>query len=187
MIALLMAAALLASATAALAETMYISAPAGGSANLRVAPSTEADVCGELPDGTAVEVLETDGIWSRVGNEAESAWIMSRYLTADPEAKNAEAPAQKAENVSEIDYSSFVVVFPYYAYIQAAVPGGFVNLRWAPSRNAAVARRLGDSAEVIVYAAGDGWLQAMDTESGYIGFVQSEFVTAPAYEAEAAD
>ena len=186
LIAFLLSAALLLPA-AGLAEAMYVTMPNGGSANLRVSPSTEADICGELPDGTAVEVLETSGIWSRIGTDAESAWIMTRYLSADPEPK-AEGAAKEADSIEELDFSSFRVVDPYYAYVQAAVPGGFVNLRWAPSRSAAVARRLSDAGEVIVYAEGDGWMQAMDAESGYIGFLRSENLIVPAGTgAEAAD
>ena len=178
MIAFLLSAALLLPA-AALAETMYVTMPNDGSANLRISPSTEADICGELPDGTAVEVLEASGIWSRIGTDAESAWIMTRYLSADPEAK-AEGAAQEADSIEDLDFSSFRVTDPYYAYVQASVPGGFVNLRWAPSRSAAVARRISDGGEVIVYAEGSGWMQAMDAESGYIGFIRSESLIVPA-------
>ena len=183
-----MAIALLVPATVALADTMYIDTPTGSSANLRSGPSTETDICGELPDGTEVEVLDTDGIWSRIGNESSSAWIMARYLSSEPDANKAETEPQEAESVAELDFSSFKVVDPYYTYIQAALPGAFVNLRWAPSRNAAVAHRINDGGEVIVYSVGDGWSQIMDAESGYISFVQSEYLIAPlASDTEAAD
>ena len=88
-----------------------------------------------------------------------------------------EAPAAQ-ESILEVDYSSFrLAAEPYVAYVKTAEPGGFANLRWAPSRDAAVQHRMGDGDEVIVYAAGDAWMQVMDSDSGYIGFAQSEFLT----------
>ncbi len=165
--------------TTALAETMYVDMPIGNSANLRVAPTTEADVCGVLDNGAAVEVIETSGTWAKIENGSEEAWIQLKYLNIDPSKKETgsdSAVTNGTDSISDLDFSSFVVVEPFYTYIQAKIPGAFVNLRWAPSKDAAVAHRINDGGEVIVYATGDKWAQVMDSESGYIGFVQSEYL-----------
>ena len=83
----------------------------------------------------------------------------------------------QAEDIVEVDYSGFQQVEPDVAYVKSAEAGGFVNLRWAPSRDAAVQHRMNDGDEVIVYARGDGWTQIMDSDSGFVGFVPSEFLT----------
>lgn len=178
-IGLLLVLALLVPVASAYADEMFIDIPYGDTANLRVSPSTEADVCGVLENGTVVEVLETDGNWARIGTELESAWIQTRFLKTGQEEEKQEKEPAAPESISELDFSSFVVVEPYYTCIQSPVPGAFVNLRWAPSRSAAVARRINDGGEVIVYAVGNGWDQVMDASSGYIGFVQSEYIVEP--------
>ena len=165
--------------TTAFAETMYVDMPIGDSANLRLAPTTEADICGVLENGAAVDVIETSGTWAKIANGSQEAWIQIKYLNIDPTKKDKESDAAATsgtDSISDLDFSSFVVVEPFYTYIQAKLPGAFVNLRWAPSKDAAVAHRINDGGEVIVYATGDNWTQIMDTESGYIGFVQSEYL-----------
>ncbi len=95
----------------------------------------------------------------------------------------------EAESILEADYSGFHPVEPHAEYVKTPFPGGFANLRWAPSRDAAVQHRMSDGDEVIVYAKDAAWAQVMDTESGFIGFVQSDFLTEkePSLSGEAAD
>ena len=166
--------------SAALAETMYIVMPNGEAANLRAAPNTEAEITAEAESGMPVETLETSGVWTRVKAGEDTAWIQSKYLSADADAvfTPAEAP-EGTDSVLAVDYSAFALVDPYVAFVQPAVPGGFVNLRWAPSRDAAVQVRMSEGGEVHVFALGAGWAQVMDQESGYIGFVQAQFLTGP--------
>ena len=83
----------------------------------------------------------------------------------------------EAESILEADYSGFRQVDPHVEYVKSPFPGGFVNLRWAPSGDAAVQHRMNDGDELIVYAKDASWAQVMDTESGFIGFVRSEFLT----------
>ena len=84
----------------------------------------------------------------------------------------------EAESILEVNYDSFRQVEPHVEYVKTEFAGGFVNLRWAPSKNAAVQLRINDGSEVIVYAKDASWTQVMDSESGYIGFVQNDFLTA---------
>ena len=83
----------------------------------------------------------------------------------------------EAESILEADYSGFRQVEPHVEYVKPPFPGRFVNLRWAPSGDAAVQHRMNDGDELIVYAKDASWAQVMDTESGFIGFVRSEFLT----------
>ena len=91
-------------------------------------------------------------------------------------AEDAQA-VQEAESILEVDYSGFEQVEPYIAYVKTTEPGGYANLRWAPSKDAAVQYRMNDGGEVVVYAEGGAWTQIMDSESGFIGFVKSDLLT----------
>ncbi len=165
---------------AAMAETMYVVTPNGERANLRTAPNTEADITDTLENGMPVETLETSGVWTKVKAGEDEAWIQSKYLSVDADAgfETAQAP-EGTDSVTAVDYSAFALVDPYVAYVQPHVAGGFVNLRWAPSRDAAVQCRMSEGGEVHVFAVGAGWAQVMDQESGYIGFMQAQFLTGP--------
>ena len=88
-------------------------------------------------------------------------------------AEEAKAP----DSILDIDYGAFAQVEPYVAYAKSPAAGGFIALHWAPSRDAAIAHHMNDGGEVIVFAVSDDWAQVMDSESGYIGFVQAQFLT----------
>ena len=88
-------------------------------------------------------------------------------------AEEAKAP----DSILDIDYGAFAQVEPYVAYAKSPAAGGFIALHWAPSRDAAIAHHMNDGGEVIVFALSDDWAQVMDSESGYIGFVQAQFLT----------
>ena len=83
----------------------------------------------------------------------------------------------ETESILETDYSGFRQVEPHVEYVKTLFPGGFANLRWAPNRNAAVQHRMNDGDETIVYAKDANWAQVMDTESCFVGFVQTDFLT----------
>lgn len=103
-----------------------------------------------------------------------AAALVPMHVLAEAEP---EATQRPADSIFDVDYSTFRLEEPSVAYVKTTEPGAVVNLRWAPSRDAAVQHRMYDGDEAIVYAVGDGWTQIMDSESGYIGFIQSEFLT----------
>ena len=167
------------------AETRYVDT-AARDASLRSEPNTEAEETASIPDGTAVEVLENNGIWAKVQAGSETGWIRTRYLSdKEPEEAAETAAEQDEESLLDLDYSSFVLADPYYTHVQAGYTGGFVNLRWAPSKVAAVQHRINDGGEIVVLAEGDEWDQVMDDETGYVGFLQKQFVVPQASEAVA--
>ena len=162
--------------------TMYVKTGNGKTANLRDTPSTNANIITRLPYGTAVTVLQNEGVWSAIEwpGRSNPAWIMSKFLIGyypgtAPDGKNADGSTGTG-SILDVNFKSFKLVDPHYAYVQAAHAGGFVNLRWAPSKDAAVQTRLHDGDEVMVIAKGSGWIQVQDDSTGYVGFVQSNFL-----------
>ena len=47
---------------------------------VRAKPSTNSTVITSLPEGTAVEVLETNGDWCRIAY-AHTGWMMKKFLS----------------------------------------------------------------------------------------------------------
>ena len=158
-------------------QAEYVVTPTGNSAILRKMPTTDAEICGSLENGTEVSVVEVNGAWSKVDTGSDVAWLQSKYLSDEPTTVDLSGlMGREPDSIMEVDYTSFRLVDPYYTYVQALVSGSFINLRWAPSRAAAVQHRMNDGAAVIVIAEGDEWSQIMDDATGYIGFVQNVFL-----------
>ena len=163
-------------AVCACAETRVICTEGGTSVFLRTEPTTESAVCGMLPNGSTVDVLEANGSWSKIRTDADVAWIRTKYLADSAEAAAAPEEEDEAESIAELDFSSFRQVEPYYALVVTDVTGGFVNLRWAPSRDARVQHRVNDGAELLVIAADAEWSQVQDERSGFVGFIQNRYL-----------
>ena len=79
----------------------------GGSLNLREATSTSAAVLLILPDGMELVVKTPGDTWSRVivdgpDNEKTEGFVMTRYLTMEPDQEKADPkPKKKATKKKE--------------------------------------------------------------------------------------
>lgn len=92
-------------------------------------------------------------------------------------------PASEGELVSHMDFSYFKLIGKDKIKIIAAQPtrpGGWVNLRWAPSFDAAVICKMTLNAEMTVIAEGKNWYQAMNAQ-GYVGFIYKQYTTVVYY------
>lgn len=165
------------------AYTMYVKTPKGGSVNVRQEPSTDSGSVAKLPYGSAVEVLQNQGTWSAVDwpGWSQPCYIQSRYLVSEypgskPKPSETSSSDKGATSIADVDFKSFRLVDPYYVYVQASHAGGYVNLRWAPSMDAAVAERVNDGSELRVIAEGSSWYQVQDERSGYVGFMRKGFL-----------
>src|SRR5262245_46633096 len=85
-------------AMAAHAQTRYVSDKLG--VELRRGPSTEYLILRNLEAGTALEVLEQDAAAGysrvRVADQGTEGWILSRFLTAEPIARERLAVAERS-------------------------------------------------------------------------------------------
>lgn len=165
------------------AYTMYVKTSNGGAVNVRLKPSTDSESVGKLNYGSAVEVLQNEGSWTVVNWQGYSqpCYIQSRYLVSEyPGSKSKmtdkSSDDKGATSIADVDFKSFKLVEPYDVYVQASHAGGYVNLRWAPSMDAAVAERVNDGSMLRVIAEGRGWYQVQDERSGYVGFMRKGFL-----------
>ena len=165
------------------AYTMYVKTSNGGAVNVRLKPSTDSESVAKLNYGSAVEVIQNEGAWSAVNWQGYSqpCYIQSRYLVSEyPSGKAKPASTgstdKGATSIADVDFKSFKLVEPYDVYVQASHVGGYVNLRWAPSMDAAVAERVNDGSTLRVIAEGRSWYQVQDERTGYVGFMRKGFL-----------
>lgn len=91
--------------------------------NLRAEPNSESDVLTQVPNGTDLRVLSTEGEWTKVGYEEAIGYLMSQYLSfwegsvADMEEETEES------NVSLYD----LAVYEMDVEIPATVVSGTLN------------------------------------------------------------
>lgn len=104
-------------------------------------------------------------------------------VNSDPTPKPTAKPTGEGELVSHMDFSHFKLIEPGKTMIIAARPtrpGGWVNLRWAPSLDAEVIAKMVLNEEMTVIAEGKNWYQVMNAE-GYVGFINKQYTTVVYY------
>ena len=188
---LLIAAVLLvATMSAAFAATMYVDTANHKTLNLRSHDNDK--VIAQIPYRAAVEVhsfFQSDTC-AYVTYNGQFGWVYTRYLSWNRPAKSS-ATANIAKNTAKNTastvkntastagtnvFSGIKKVTAYDAVVQPGTPTGYVNLRWAPSKQAAIhgVRYLGNSVRVI--AENKYWAQVIDNKSGECGYMLKKFL-----------
>ena len=181
---LLIAAALLVvMMSAALASTMYVDTANHKTLNLR---SYENDkVIAQIPYRAAVEVhgFFYSDTCASVTYNGQVGWVYTRYLSWNRPAKvsaksspNTTGTTNTAKATATSVFSGMKKVTAYEAVVQPGTPTSYVNLRWAPSKKAAIhgVRYLGNSVRVI--AENKYWAQVIDNKSGECGYMLRKFL-----------
>ena len=177
------------------AATMYMVSSNGLGVHMRTQTdaSVRNNIICTIPYGDTVDVLSyTDGgKWAHIQYGSTSGYIMSRYLSVDkPQAVPVQSNTNnnnKNNNTTEVelpDFSKFQKVEPYNVIVRPSKPNGFVNFRWAPSMQCKVAMRCYADYPLQVIAQDSHWVQVMDPQTGYVGFMYRHFVTPVATDAQ---
>ena len=167
--------ALLLIAQAAFAQTMYVKTN-GGHLNLRSQPFMEGDVMARLPYGQKVNLIGyVDSNWAEISvhwnGGTLDGYVDKHYLSSRKPSGGGDNPGYDGEGLADLNqrYRSMRPVSPYSAYVRPSRAGGFVNLRWGPSKGTEVIERLYADHILPVIAWGNGWAQVSDQETGYTG------------------
>ena len=169
------------------AATMYVVTNSGSSVRLRSEMDTgnRNNIICDIAYGTTVDVLGYSGSWAHVMlADGTQGYMMSRYLSVDaPRAKGSSTTNNNSSNNSSSDvqlpdFSKFKKVEPYDVIVRPAKPNGYVNFRWAPSMDCKVAMRCYADYPLQVIAQDNHWVQVVDNQTGYVGFMYRKFVTA---------
>lgn len=169
------------------ATTKYVSTGNSGKLNVRNTPHTHSNnVVIKLENGTEVTVEDYyDGhTWAyisvTVNGETYEGYVMNRYLSnekpsAQP-AKPSKPSSSSSSSSSPLSFKKFKHVEPTQMSVKPSTPGGFVNLRWGPSKSVSVMDKLYADTQVIVIAKDNTWAQVYDPETGYVGFMMLSFL-----------
>lgn len=174
--------------TAMASTTKYVSTGNTGKLNVRQTPHTHANnVVIKLENGTKVTVEDYyDGhTWAyisvNVNGKTYRGYAMNRYLSSSKPASQPAKPykpssSSSSSSSSSLSFKNFKHVEPYMMTVKPATPGGFVNLRWGPSKSVSVMDKLYADAQVTVIAKDNTWAQVYDPETGYVGFMMLSFL-----------
>jgi len=162
------------SMSGALASTkMYVYTSNGKTLNLRDYPSKDGNIIANIPYGAEVSV-DTGFVgssWSHVTYKNKTGYCMNRYLTSEkPGPKPTTSPTS-----STTLYGKFTNCY-YTASVRPSSPGGFVHLRWAPSKNQPVQRNYYNGDQFTVIAQNGTWCQVYDEVNNISGFMMSSFL-----------
>ena len=173
--------------TAMAATTKYVSTGNSGKLNVRKTPHTYSNnVVIKLENGTKVTVEDYyDGhTWAyisvSVNGKTYKGYAMNRYLSnekpsAQP-AKPSKPSSSSSSSSSTLSFKNFKHVEPTQMSVKPSTPGGFVNLRWGPSKSVSVMAKLYADTQVTVIAKDNAWAQVYDPETGYVGFMMLSFL-----------
>lgn len=174
---------LVATMSAALASTMYVDTANHKTLNLRSYENEK--VIAQIPYRAAVEVhgFFYSDTCASVTYNGQEGWVYTRYLSWQRPAKvstkssaNTTSAADTAKAAEDNVFSGMKKVTAYEAVVQPGTPTSYVNLRWAPSKKAAIhgVRYLGNSVRVI--AENKYWAQVIDDKSGECGYMLKKFL-----------
>ena len=169
---------LIAVAACASAQTMYVDTPNGRALNLR---NSDDEVIAQIPNRTALEIYDRSYIDSErviVEYKGREGYVYLRYLsTTRPAASGSSSGSGTSSSGSDSTvFDGMKRVSPYTVSVCPSTPTSFVNMRWAPSKSAAIqgVRYNGDTLTVL--AESTYWAQVYDEETNTCGFMLKSFL-----------
>lgn len=157
----------------------YVYTSNGKSLNLRSAPVTHANNrVTHIPYGAkvAVDSYVNNSTWAYVKYNGMWGYVMTRYLVKNPPAPKPVFNNTTGTNTGAAEFNGFVAT-SYKAAVRPSTPGGFVNLRWAPSKSEGIQARLTDGQILEVISENKTWAQVRVADTGAVGFIMRAFIS----------
>ena len=162
--------------TAALADTQYVQT----SMNFRSAPSKTANVIGSIPEGSAVDVLDSQDGWNLVRFNGMTGYIhggnVGYTYTPAPKASSQSTQAYYDNNFSQ---AAANVVNDDRTVRTVYVSDGYLALRSYPSfddSNVVGQLYTGDTVELISNYTDGSYVQVFSPRLGLYGYVNAGFL-----------
>ena len=186
--AVLLLAALMIPAMASATETMYVYTQNGKGLHIRWEPSTNAEILTDAPFGAKITVKSHLGNgWTAIYWGGDDVfYVQTRFLVYNKPTKPAARTATTTTTTvpANTGMDDLNRIFKTYravsnSYVVTARPTsitGWVNVRFAPSKQAELFATKRDGEQLYVLAELQGWYQVQDPISGYIGYVDANFV-----------
>lgn len=163
----------------------YVATGNSGKLNVRSTPKIGTDnLITQLENGTRVVIIEylANNTWVKVEfphkGKIEIGYVQNRYLSASKPAVTPAKPTvnKSATTAETLNFKKFKHVEPTIMTVKPSTPGGYVNLRWGPSKSVAVMTKMYADAQVVVIAMDNTWAQVYDPDTGYVGFMMLSFL-----------
>ena len=177
--ALLIGLAMIMLSATALAGTMYVNR--ANQKSIKLYNGNDEVIC-KIPYRAAVEThsrSRIDDERMEVGYKDHWGWVYSRYLssTKPPKAEESSKKESTDKKPEEVNvFAGMKSVEHYVVVVRPSTPTGYVNLRWAPSKNAKVRAIRYNSDVLRVIAENKTWAQVMDDVTGECGFMMKSFL-----------
>ena len=149
---------------------------ASDNVNIRLQPSTEADIMGSLTTGDKVTVVGETSQWFKVNINGNIGYINKAFLVNQPTSETTStqpddsAPVSDSTKVSA-EMNSYVDYGTGYTYYTTT----YVNLRSQPGTESGVVTGLGGGSAVTVIGETDNWFVV--SVNGTTGYISKSYVS----------
>lgn len=179
-VAVMLLALAIAPAATAMTWGAYVKTANGKGLNLRTGPTTNASIIRSIPYGAYVGFIEVlNDTWVQVNYDGYEGYVMRRYLSYEqPGPKPTQKPSGGGGSTSDIAH--LFDGFQYTSYqvaVRPSAPGGFVHMRWAPTKSAGIIEDLHQNDQLQVLSQNNTWAQVHNPQSGATGFMMRSFLT----------
>ena len=175
----------LASAT----ETMYVYTENGRGLNIRYEPSTDSDILTSAAFGSKITVnYHLGNGWTAIYWGGDDVfYVQTRFLSyTKPSKKPTPSGSGKSQSVSnaatdvnelnKIVKTYKMVENPYRVTVRPTRASGWVNMRFAPSKQTELMATYKNNDQLLVIAELKDWYQVEDPDTGMVGYVNSAYV-----------
>lgn len=158
-------------------KIMYVKTSNGGKLNMRSEPQSGNNIITKIPYAATVTVLaEYYKTWSVIEYTGISnpGYVQTQFLSDKmPDPYTGETLPNRAVYQS---FTSMKMEHWYSAKVQTLKGGKDVSLRWSPTSNGTVMRKIAVGETVTVIADGKNWSQVLDESTGMVGFMPSKYL-----------
>ena len=158
-------------------KIMYVKTSNGGKLNMRSEPKSGNNIITQIPYAATVIVLaEYDKTWSIIeyAGISNPGYVQTQFLSDKmPESYSGETLPNRAVYQS---FTNMKMDRWYTATVQTLKGGKDVSLRWSPTTNGSVMRKIAVGEIVTVIADGKNWKQVLDESTGMVGFMPSKYL-----------
>ena len=180
--------------------TMYVYTDNGQGLNVRSTPYVGDNIIGLAPYGSKLSVIRfLDNGWACIKwDKIGEAYVQSRFLqwfepaplvvvtpTPIPTAVPTVAPTAVpnvlpayTDTMAELnkEFRTARLITPFVVQVRPSRASGWVNMRWAPSKDAEVLATYRSGSQLTVIAETQSWYQVADPNTEATGFIMKNYV-----------
>lgn len=167
--------------------TMYVVTDNGRGLNVRSSPYLGNNIIGLASYGSKINVLRfLDDGWACISWKNYEAYVQSRYLqwyapspvvpTAAPVSPTVDPAYVDTLAVLNAEFRTARLVTPFTVTVNPTHTNGWVNMRWAPSKDVEVISTYRSGARLTVTAETQSWYQVTDPDTEATGFIMKIYV-----------